>query len=110
MSDNKELFKVIGEAILLGSIQFSIASVELSSKFSVINFSKDNQTLQNAKDALNGYMFIGVMWTVGVCLVLFANHGLYGAVAGFISNLTVLIWIWVSYQNAFANAKLKNGL
>ena len=107
---DKELSKIIGEAILRGSIQFSIASVELSSKFSVINFSKDNQTLQNAKDALNGYMLIGVLWTIGVCMVLFANHGEQGAIAGLISNLLVLIWIWTSYQNAFTNAKLKNGL
>jgi hypothetical protein len=31
--------KMIGEAILLASIQFSIGSVEMSSKFSVKNFS-----------------------------------------------------------------------
>ena len=49
MNNNLDLYyKTIGEAILFASIQFSIGSVEMSSKFSVMNFSKDQETLQNA--------------------------------------------------------------
>ena len=38
---DKDNIVMIGEAILLASMQFSIGSVEMSSKFSVKNFSKD---------------------------------------------------------------------
>ena len=49
MNNNLDLYyKAIGEAILFASIQFSIGSVEMSSKFSVMNFSKDQETLQKA--------------------------------------------------------------
>jgi hypothetical protein len=48
-----EFFEMFGEAILLASMQFAIGSVEMSSKFSVKNFSKDQETLQNAADALS---------------------------------------------------------
>ena len=60
---NHEYFEMLGEAILLASMQFAIGSVEMSSKFSVKNFSKDQDTLQNAADALSDYMKIGLMWT-----------------------------------------------
>lgn len=43
---NKENIIMFGEAILLASMQFSIGSVEMSSKFSVKNFAKDQETLQ----------------------------------------------------------------
>ena len=43
--------EMLGEAILFASIQFSIGSVEMSSKFSVKNFCSDQDTLQNAADA-----------------------------------------------------------
>ena len=45
--------KLIGKSILFASMQFAIGSVEMSSKFSVKNFSKDQDTLQNAADALD---------------------------------------------------------
>ena len=43
--------KLIGKSILFASMQFAIGSVEMSSKFSVKNFSKDQDTLQNAADS-----------------------------------------------------------
>ena len=52
VNSKNNVFKLMGKAILLASIQASIGSVEMSSKFSVINFSKDQRTLQAAADAL----------------------------------------------------------
>ena len=56
-------------------MQFAIGSVEMSSKFSVRNFSKDQETLQNAADALADYLRIGIMWTIGVTVLFYAKHG-----------------------------------
>ena len=39
--------KIIGKAIMLSSIQVAFGSVEMSSRFSVLNFSKEQDTLQN---------------------------------------------------------------
>ena len=69
LSKSDNYMKMIGEAILLASIQFSIGSVEMSSKFSVKNFSKDQETLQNAADALSDYLKIGIFWTIGVAIL-----------------------------------------
>jgi hypothetical protein len=109
-TDKHNIYKIFGKAILLSSISFSIASVEMSSKFSVINFSKDQDTLDNAIAALKEYILIGAFWAIGCVLVLYANHGMKGAIAGFVCNIFVLSWIWLSYQRAFSSAKLKNGL
>jgi hypothetical protein len=100
--------EMLGEAILFSSIQFSIGSVEMSSKFSVKNFSNDQNTLQNAADALSDYLKISIVWTIGVVLLLYSKYKLLGAIAGFISNLIVILWIYISYMSAFKSATLKN--
>lgn len=105
-----EMMKVIGKSILFASMQFAIGSVEMSSKFSVKNFSKDQATLQNAADALTDYMIIGFVWALGTCLILFASYGLKGLVANLISNVIIMGWIYVSYINAFKQAVMANNL
>lgn len=99
-----ELMKVVGKAILFASMQFAIGSVEMSSKFSVKNFSKDQATLQNAADALTDYIIIGFVWTLGTCFILFANYGIKGLVANLVANIVIMGWIYMSYINAFRQA------
>lgn len=105
--DSGGAMKMLGEAILLGSIQFSIGSVEMSSKFSVKNFSKDQETLQNAADALADYLKIGILWTIGVALLLNANYKAQGAIVGVIVNLLIIGWIYISYMKSFKSAAQK---
>ena len=108
--DSQNLYKIIGKAILLASMQFAIGSVEMSSKFSVINFSKDQDTLNRASDALNEYMIIGFIWTIGVVLIMYANYGIVGVISGIISNFIILGWIYISYKNSFKRAAKFNNL
>lgn len=107
----QENLKIIGKTILLSSIGFSVASVEMSSKFSVRNFSKDQETLQRAADALDAYNLVGGLWALGVCLLMYGQYGMKGLISSIISNFAVLLWINLSYIHAFklaANAeKLK---
>ena len=98
---NNETLLLFGEAILLASMQFAIGSVEMSSKFSVRNFSKDQETLQNAADALSDYLRIGIMWTAGLTILFYAKHGKVGAIIALITNLLIIAWIYYSYLNAF---------
>ncbi len=102
--------KMLGEAILYSSIQFAIGGVEMSSKFSVKNFSKDQETLQNAADALSDYLKIGFMWTAGVTILSYCNYGIVGAITSMLVNLLIMMWIYISYINAFKVAVEKSGL
>ena len=79
----------------------------MSSKFSVKNFSKDQETLQNAADALSDYLKIGIFWTIGVTIMLYANHGIPGAISAITINLLIIIWIYVSYIQSFKMASQK---
>jgi len=108
--NRKNITELLGEAILFASIQFSIGSVEMSSKFSVKNFATDNATLQNAADSLSDYLKISIIWTVGVMLLLYSRFNLVGAIAGLITNLIVILWIYFSYINAFKSAAEKANL
>ena len=65
----KNAFYILGKAILMASMQFAIGSVEMSSKFSVKNFSKDQRTLDNAIKALKDYMIIGSLWMLGTSMI-----------------------------------------
>ena len=105
---DKDSMIMLGEAILLASMQFSIGSVEMSSKFSVKNFSKDQETLQNAADALSDYMKIGLLWTIGLSIMFYARYDKIGAAMSIIMNLLIIAWIYFSYMQAFDIA-CKNG-
>ena len=106
----KSIVTIIGKAILFASMQFAIGSVEMSSKFSVKNFSKDQTTLQHAADALSDYLFIGMVWTLGTCMMFWGNYGMRGAIVNFIANMMIMAWILISYRKAFDYACRAGGL
>ena len=109
-SDSADTFKIIGKAILFASMQFAIGSVEMSSKFSVKNFSKDQGTLQNAADALRDYIIIALLWTLGNSFVFYSSYGMRGAWIAIASNIFIILWIYLSYLKAFRDATIKNNL
>lgn len=102
--------KILGQAIFYSSIQAAIGSVEMSSRFSVMNFSKDQETLQNAADALRSYLYVAIMWTLATVLVLFSQYGVEGAIVGIVANVAYVGWIYFSYLGAFKKAADKYGL
>jgi hypothetical protein len=110
MSKNTDYYKAVGEAILFASIQFSIGSVEMSSKFSVMNFSKDQETLQNAAYALTDYLKIALLWTVGTSLIMFSNFSYEGLSINILINGIIVGWIIYSYHVCFKKAAEKHGL
>lgn len=97
----RELAKIVGQAIFYASIQASWGGVEMSSKFSVMNFAKDQETLQRAADALRSYIIIGVVWGLGTALALWAEHGQCGLWAAIAANIVLMAWIVLSYIKAF---------
>lgn len=101
---DRDLAKTVAKAIFYASIQASIGSVEMSSKFSVINFSKDQETLQRAADALKSYMIVGTIWTIGTMLALYASNGWCGAYVALTANVVMMGWIFISYIKAFSEA------
>ena len=102
--------KLIGKSILFASMQFAIGSVEMSSKFSVKNFSKDQDTLQNATDALSDYLIIGLLWTLGTSLIFYTNYKWTGVAINMVINFAIMYWIYWSYIKSFDSACKKYGL
>ena len=107
---SKEMALIIGEALFYSSLQAALASVEMSSKFSVMNFSKDQETLQRAADALRGYIIIATIWTVGTLLALWAIHGICGLWIGLAANVVIMGWIVLSYLQSFKEAARRYNL
>lgn len=107
LNGKSEWPRILGNAIFYSSIQAAIGSVEMSSKFSVINFAKDQETLQNAADALRNYLYIAALWTLATVLVLYSQYGMRGVVAGTLANLGYVGWIYFSYIHAFKRAAEK---
>lgn len=110
LARKKSIVTIMGKAILFASMQFAIGSVEMSSKFSVKNFSKDQVTLQHAADALSDYIFIGVVWTLGTCMMFWGSYGMRGAVVNIIANFIIMAWIISSYKRSFEYACNVGGL
>jgi hypothetical protein len=108
--DRHYLAKVIGESLILAVAEISIASVELSSKYSVMNFSKDQATLQSASNALTSYVIIGSVWAIGSSLLLYAQFGQLGLICGLTTNFGLMLWIVWSYHHSFKKAAETYGL
>lgn len=102
--------KLIGKSIFYAGIQFAIGSVLMSSTFSVVNFSKDQHTLQNAADALMQFIIVAVVWTAATMLVMYADGGWCGAVIGFLANFIIVGWLFGLYLHSFSKAAKKYGL
>jgi hypothetical protein len=110
LSRGQKVAKIVGKSILLAGFLVALASVEMSSRFSVLNFAKSNDVLQNAANALSAFTVIGLIWAVGSTAVLYSSYAVPGFVAGVISNGIILAWIIVSYRAAFDRAASENGL
>ena len=110
MDPKHELAGLLGQAIFLAGLQFAIASTEMSSRFSVENFAKDQATLTNAMNALSTYFIIAVIWTIATCLVLYSSHGLQGILVGIIANGFFVGWIVGSYLLTMRKVAINNGL
>lgn len=110
MTQGQKIAKIIGKSILLAGFLVALASVEMSSRFSVLNFAKNDQVLQNAANALSSFLFIGLVWAVGSTAVLYSSYGISGLCAGLVSNGIILAWIYGSYMSAFMRAAKDNGL
>ena len=102
--------KILGQAIFYASIQAAIGSVEMSSRFSVMNFSKDQETIQNAADALRSYMYIALAWSLATILVMYSQYGIPGGISGLIANMLYVGWIYFSYVRAFSITAKKYNL
>ena len=102
--------KIIGESLILAVAQLSLGSVELSSKYSVMNFSKDQATLQAASNSLTSYVVIGILWAIGSSLLLYSQFGMTGLLCGLTTNFSLMIWIVWSYMYSFKRAAETYGL
>ena len=102
--------KIIGKSILFASMQFAIGSVEMSSKFSVKNFSTSDDVLQNACDALCDYLIIGLLWTLGTSLIFYTSYKWNGVIINVSINFAIMYWIYWSYMKSFEYAMSKNKL
>ena len=101
---------LFSESLILASLQFALSSTEMSSRYSVLNFSKDQDTLQNACNALSSYILIGIIFGIGGVLALYGSFGVKGAIVCAICNIAVMLWIVLSYLAAFKKAAIKYDL
>lgn len=110
MSQNNSFGVIFGESLLLATILVSVGSVEMSSRFSVKNFAKDQETLQSACDALSSFIVIGVIFAIGATLTLYNTFGTKGGLICGAVCLFVMLWIVISYMHAFKHAAEKYNL
>lgn len=101
---NKELVNIISSSLFYSAIIFSLGSVEMSSKFSVINFAKDQATLDRARDALESFIYVSAVWIIATVLSLYASHGYCGAAFALLFGCLITASIIWSYFKSFEQA------
>lgn len=95
--NNQNVYKIIGE-ILLNSSQFLIGYIEMRFKFLIINFSNDQNGLQNATNILIDHFKIILLWTIGSSLNSYSNFGKDGLYINIIINIIIIGWILYTYH------------
>jgi Na+-driven multidrug efflux pump len=107
---NSNSAALVGRALFLSGIVFSLGSVEMSSRFSIQNFAKDQTILQSAADALSNFIVIALIWTVASTLVLYAEWGMLGLWWGLATNMVFSGWIIITYLLTFKRVAKRQGL
>lgn len=107
---NHAIFKVLGKAIILASIQSILASIELSTKIAMVSISKDQITLQKCADSLTSYIVMAIFWTIGTTFLLYSSNGFLGFWLGLISNFVIVSWNIYTYLSSFKKASVKYNL
>jgi hypothetical protein len=90
--------------------QYSLASVEMSSSFSVCNFSTNQVILNNAARALKNYLTIGFIWAAVVGVLMYFQFGVKGLIIALLFNALIMLWMWWSYSTAFKHCCRKHNL
>ena len=105
----RTLYEVIGESVLLASVQIGLVTIEMSSKFDILN-ANSQVALQDAADSLSSYLTIAIIWTIGSVLLLYGHFGILGLISGIIINILFILWITIGYLRIFKTVSEKNGL
>ena len=109
MSEKKSRMLVIGNSLLFAGIH-SLGAMEMSSKFSAARFSKDQVSHDLAVKAIRIYIILSVIWTVGNCLILYSEYGMFGLACALATNLAFALWIILSYISVYRMSVNNNNL
>lgn len=107
--DKKQILKMIGQSLFFATVSVSFGSIEMNSKCSIRN-TKDQFTLDSAYNSLFDYMRISIFWTISVSILLFSQYGIWGLITSLISNIFIMLWMYISYINCFKQAAKKYNL
>ena len=102
--------KIYGKSIFLASVQVALASIEMPGRFHIIISTTDQETLQNAGNALSTYLITGLIWTAGCMALMYSAYGRKGLISAFLCNILVMFWIYVGYMSTFRKVSKKYGL
>lgn len=105
-NDPKGDMYIIGKSMLFASVQVAFASIELDSKFAIREI-KTQERLDDAITALKSYLVISIFWTISNICILYSLYGVKGAFYSFISNMTIIIWIMITYKKLFKHLSEK---
>ena len=97
----KDNFLMLGEGILLSSIQFSIAGFGLGSLAGINNIIVDQITLNNAVILLRNYVYLSIIWTFGIVSLFYSRYDGIGACLVLIINIIIVCWIYFSFTYIF---------
>jgi presenilin-like A22 family membrane protease len=106
----KDIVIGIGDAVMAATIQFAIAGFEMSSKFSIVHFTTDQEKLNHAANELDYYLLIGIICTFLLSSLFYLKNNMEGFIICLISNVLIMSWIYYSYKLVLDESRKKHGL
>ena len=75
--NGKSCMVILGKCVVFSVLQFSLASTEMSSKSSIKNSDRDQESLQHSADALSNYIKISILWMLVGGFLFYCNYKWY---------------------------------
>lgn len=93
----------LGQALVFAAVQPALASMEMSSRFDIVNSANSQRSLEQAARDLRSFMVISIIWAVGSTLVMFFQFSWRGALINFIGQVLIMYWIYSNFRTAIVN-------
>jgi len=100
----------LGQALVFASVQPALASMQMSSRFDIVNSATTQDLLEQAARDLRSFMIIAIIWAVGSTLVMYIQFSWRGAFINLVGQGLVGYWIFSSFRNAIVNQALRKNL
>jgi magnesium-transporting ATPase (P-type) len=106
---------ILGWSTLLAVVLVSFVPIEVASRYEIVDIvirtpNQAKEQLNRAVRNFHRFLLIALAWAIGSIFIMYEKYGYQGSITVFILDIVVILWIYISYKDAFKEAAKLTGL